>query len=398
VQSNKIHIGIIEDCAKVGGAQVNIFLLAKNLSPRFKLTVFCPQKGELTDELKARRIPSIVVPMDRLVSTSTRIGKRYLFNPLAVIYNLSLILPYSVKLARVMREHRVDVVHTNSMFAHIIGGIAARLSGLPCIWHMQDIVSPRLLWGLIRKTVKLMAPSLATRVVVVSKAVSEMFAGNGKTPTLIVPNGMEIDFSHRDGRGKLRSELGLPSHVKLVGLVGRLTPWKGQRTFLMAAEAVVRERTDVHFLMIGAASEEEKYFERELRRWVQRPFLRNKVTILGFRQDVWKLIPDFDIGVIASEDPDPLPRIVLEFMASGVPVIATAVGGIPEMVRDGVEGKLIPPKNPRHMADVILEMVDQRSLRRKMGENGKEKVREKFSAHQFIQAFEELYESVICPQ
>jgi len=397
--TKELHVGVVEDGARVGGAQVNIFTLAKNLSPRYRLTVLCPQAGELIRELEWRGISHVGVPMRRLISSSTRIKDRFIFNPFTTAYDFAICLLQGRILAKLLRRNRVDVVHTNSMWAHLMGGIAARMVGIPCLWHVQDIISDRLCFGLITGLFTLAAKRLASRVVVVSQAMREMFSGNEIPPVEVVHNGVDTEWFSVKATGNERQEVrtlwNIPENAILVGLVARLTPWKGQRTFLSAAKEALRMRNDLYFALIGKAARNERYYEAQLRTMARSMLPKGRMVFAGYRNDLLKVLSALDIGVLASEEPEPFGRVLVEYMARGLPVIGTAVGGATECVRNRETGILIPPNNTGVMANAIVELAGDELLRKKMGNSGRHWAEAAFSGKDFAVKFERIYEDLV---
>ncbi len=172
---------------------------------------------------------------------------------------------------------------------------------------------------------------------------------------------------------------------KIVGTAGRLSPEKGPDVFVEAAALVLRDRADTGFLLCG-----EGPMRPALERRVAELGLQGRLVLAGFRTDLERLMPGWDLAVLSSHT-EGLPVFVLEAQAAGLPVVATAVGGTPEVVEDGATGYLVPPASPAALAARIGELLDDEGLRRRMGARGKQRVREEFTFAAQAEQYERLF-------
>ncbi|HVO65215.1 MAG TPA: glycosyltransferase, partial [Syntrophales bacterium] len=179
VMGRKIKVAFLEDGAMIGGAEINVLNLMQRMDHnKFETLAICPFEGPFTEKVREIGGVVIIVPRLPLISTSIFVRSRKITNPLAIVWNFGSFIPSSVILARCLRQERIDVLHTNSMFAHFYGALAARLVGARCIWHMQDIVNPVQAFGILRKVINWCGGWLPHRIAVVSNAVGMMFTGN----------------------------------------------------------------------------------------------------------------------------------------------------------------------------------------------------------------------------
>jgi glycosyltransferase involved in cell wall biosynthesis len=190
---------------------------------------------------------------------------------------------------------------------------------------------------------------------------------------------------------KLRQELGLPPHTRLIAVCSRLTPMKGIEHLLDAASVVGRGRPDLRFLVIGGPSHiGDGSYKSELERYAASLGLGNRVIFTGFRTDIAKILPEIDISVLPSLS-EGLSNSLLEAMAAGVPVIATRVGGTPEAVEDGKTGLLVPPADLSALIRAITFLLDNPQSARRMSEEGRHHVLSSFSVQKMVQDTESLY-------
>jgi L-malate glycosyltransferase len=204
--------------------------------------------------------------------------------------------------------------------------------------------------------------------------------------TVRVPNGIPPfpPPSNRDVRG----ELGIASDVPIVGTVCALRPEKALDVLISAAEILVREFPGIRVLIAGHGEE-----RRRLESLVDSRGLGATVIMLGRRRDVPDLLRAIDVAVNSS-DLEASPLSVMEYMEAGKPVVATRVGGVPEMIEPGVQGLLVEPRDPVGMAGAIAELLRDPGLRARMGEHGRERRRREFDIDVTVRTIERLYEDL----
>ena len=227
------------------------------------------------------------------------------------------------------------------------------------------------------------------RIFAVSEAVQQQLIQSGipEHLTRVVPNGISFDsFAYRDPAAirETRNQLGIPENVMVVGTVGRLSTEKGHRHLLNVAESIRKNHPDTVFLMVG---------DGELRRDLEAQFRHPFIIFAGFRSDVRELYRCMDIFTLPSLT-EGLPMVLLEAMASGLPVVATRVGAVPTVVADGETGFLVEPGNEPYLKEAITQLLKNTKMAREMGKSGHKVVRERFSSSQmsakYLNAYREL--------
>lgn len=199
------------------------------------------------------------------------------------------------------------------------------------------------------------------------KLIKDMkFSGN---KILLLPGGVDTEkFRPGLDASNFRTELGIGKDDLVVGMVGRLDPVKGHEDFIICAKHVLASIANVHFLIIG---EEANIKVESLKTLAQQVGVAERVHFVGRREDIEVCINAFDVGVIASVGSEALSRVALEYMACGLPTVATRVGGLPAVIEEGVNGFLVPPHAPHELANNILRIFQDSSLSERLGENAR---------------------------
>jgi len=389
-----ISVAYIEQDSGIGGAEMNLLYLAEQMDrKRFRPVVIVPFEGPLTSRLKELAVPYQVIRRPKFASTSNYIFGKKIFNPFAVLYDVFVFLPAAMRMRNFLKKEKIDIVHTNSMIAHIYGAVAAKLAAIPCIWHMQDIIDPKLAFGIVRRLLVCLGGILPEKIVVVSKAVGSMFDGKSAAKVEVIYNGTDCKKFSQEANGRgVRRELGISDEELVVGMVGRLKPWKGQSWLLKAAAKILQKCGNVKFLLVGDTTFSEKSYRAELEGLTRVLGLEGRVIFTGFRTDIPQLTAAMDICVLPSVLPDPCPLVLFDYMASSKPVVASGIGGIPEIVEHGKDGLLVEPGRDEELADTIIALLGDADLRGKIASAAREKMVKRFSVEAFVKHFEKLYQ------
>jgi glycosyltransferase involved in cell wall biosynthesis len=295
-----------------------------------------------------------------------------------------------------MIRKRVEILHAHDFYAGLLGAAAARLARvrvIACQRHMR--LSDRRLheWG-TRLTHR-----LAHRVLVNSEAIRDhLLAGGRIAPEkiVVIHNGLsaaaELATLDNGARAKQRAallrELNLDEGAKLIGIVARLQPVKGHRYFIEAAGRIAAVEPKAHFLLVGDGA-----LRREIEEQAARLGVNDRVHLLGDRRDAALIAAGFDVAVLASLH-EGLPNAVMEAMAAGAPVVATAVGGTTELVIDGATGFLAPPADAEALAQRILDALQNPEWSARMAAQGRRRVLSQFSMRRMVESVERLYDEV----
>ena len=379
---------------QVSGAERVLMMITGHLDRgRYEPVIVCPPHSrmmELANQGKVR-----TVGLDQLEA-------RFTWRP-------DQILRYLSSFAKVIRAARSIVIdeqpafiHANSIRAGMVMAGATVGLRVPVIWHAHDIL-PR---HPISTAVRLLSVVTSrNRILAVSDAVARAFRGRllrawpRRTPITVIHNSVDLERFHPDeeSRPAARAELGFSSSTPVIASVGQLTPRKGQLELIESFAAVTRKLPDAVLLIIGTPifNRDEEY-ARLLRARVQSLGLTDKVRFLGSRDDVQRLMRAVDVLVVNSHQ-EPFALTVLEGLASGCAVLATAVGGTPEMISHEVNGFLVPPRQVPALADGLLRLLSDSEIRHRLGRRARQDAMERFSIARYMEELHSLYrETTIC--
>lgn len=356
-----------------GGAQRATLLLAGGLARGgWRVTLATPALGPYVDAARAAGHDTLVLPVPpslRIYGRQTR-GRR----AAAAVAALPVLW---VRLASCLRE-QADVVHVADHRGQLLIGPAARLAGVPVVWHIHAMDRNPVLCRF--------GSAFAARILVPSRTMADSMRGLRLRDTIIVPYALAAG-SFLDGK--------VASDVPTVLTVGRLHPDKGLDVLLRALARVRERRPALRARIVGARQMGFEDHEQQLLALRSRLGLDECVTLLGAVADPLPLLRQADVYVQSSRERTELqPIAVLEAMAAGVPVVATAVGGVPEMLGEGARGKLVPPEDPIRLAQAILDVLDDPRASRTRAVETQRWARERCSASRMVEQVEEVYRSL----
>jgi glycosyltransferase involved in cell wall biosynthesis len=341
--------------------------------------VVLPAEGTLVGDLRAGGTEVIVHPVSVI--------RRGLVTPRGASSIAAALARDALVLGRLARSRGVALVHSNTSV--VLGGAAAAaVARVPHVWHVREIYSRfGRLWPRYRSLL-----ASARALPCVSRAAAAQFRPSD--PTLVVHDGLAFD-PRRAPREAARRALGLGDSEPVIAVLGRISDWKGQDVLVRAlAEPQLRDRGAVGLVAgeawPGAGERTERVLELATALGVG-----ERLRMLGFREDVETLFGAADIVAVPSTAPDPLPGAAIEAAAAGCAVIASAHGGLPEIVRDGETGRLVAPGDPAALAAAAAELFDDAALRERLGAAARADVRERFSAGELLESIQRLYDSAL---
>jgi len=306
------------------------------------------------------------------------------------------------RLFRLLWEEKISIIHSYLYHANILGRVIGKVAQTPIIISSErsvilseEVVNKDTLemGSRLRRLVNSLSMHLSGRVVTVSELVREtLIAASKIDPKRLVTihNGVNLEDYQIDGDITAKKKgLGLETSASVIGAIGRLDRVKGAEYLLRAAAKVIFKTPDAAFLIVGDGSQREA-----LEQLARSLGISHRVVFTGQRDDVPELLAVMDVLVLPSLY-EGLPNAVLEAMAAGKPVIATPVGGTPEVVEDGITGLLVPPRDPEALAEAILALLQDRERAEAMGRAGRARVEKYFSVERMIAETEALYEELI---
>jgi glycosyltransferase involved in cell wall biosynthesis len=298
--------------------------------------------------------------------------------------------PWAALIARLRREP-VDILHSHKFGSNAWGAVISRLAGVPSfIAHEHS-------WAFEGRPVRrLVDRHVIARTADVIVAVSaedrrRMTEIEKIPPQLIelIPNGIADPPQH--GRTDVRAELGIEPGAPVIGTLATLRPYKGVDVLIRAAARLVPGTPGLRVLVAGADDAAHPGVRGELQQLIAELGLERQVLLLGFRSDVPSVVEAMDIG-ICSSDFEGTPLSVMEYMEEAKPVVASAVGGLPDVIEDGVTGLLVPARDPEALATAVADLLADPARRAAMGERGRKLRRERYSIDATVRAVANLYE------
>lgn len=292
-------------------------------------------------------------------------------------------------------QEKFDIVHTHTAKAGVLGRIAARLAGTSAIVHtphghnFYGYFSP-----FISKIVVILERFIAyftDRIIALTELEKKdfvIFKVIQPEKITVINSGLELDNYRKiivDVQNK-RGELQIEQNEVIVGMIGRLEPVKGLQYLIAAAKLVIEKFSNVKFLIVGEGS-----LRNKLESQCKKLDIFDKFIFTGWREDIPQILSILDILVLPSLN-EAVGRILIEAGACGKPVVATDVGGIPEVVKDNQTGILVPPKDAHGLAHAIISLLEDERKRQSMGEAAKNWVDDKFSVERMVNKVSHLYQ------
>lgn len=348
-----------------GGAENMLISLVKNLDrSRYRSFVCLLRDGWLKTQLERLGIETIVVPQ-----------------------HCSLDVLWLFRNYRLLKHRSIHVMHAHEFAMNVYGSFLSSVTGIPIV---ATVHGKNYFWVKWRRRLAYRFVARQSVMVGVSEDLKQFLtqrAAIHPDKVRIVHNGVDLyRYAESDRPNTIRKELEINDNQPVIGTVGNLYAVKGQ-TYLLRACVVVARAFPDFMLLVAGRGDQLGALEEEARGL---GILRN-VRFLGFREDIPCLLQAMDVFVLPSFS-EGLPLSILEAMALGKPVVASNVGGIPEVVKDGMTGYLVPPKDPEALAEKILLLLHHPQLAADLGRSGRKRVQEAFSLEQMIQEYQSLYE------
>lgn len=367
------------------GADRQLLSIATGLDrSRYRALVVLPERGELAALLEAGGVETAAAPMAVL--------RRALLNPRGLAGLAARARHDRQALGALARRRGVALVHLNTSVI-LSGPAVARAAGSPCLVHVREIyrrtdgAADAALWPLMRHRL-LAADGLAC----VSAATARPFGASERV--FVLPDGL-TRLPSRPPRAEARAALGLASGAFVVAVLGRISSWKGQDLLARALAAPALADIGAVGLVAGDAFAGAERHERGIRELRDRLGLGERLRLLGFRGDPDLVMAAADVVAVPSIRPDPLPNSALEAAAAGAVVVAADHGGLPEILRDGVTGRLVPPGDHHALAGVLRELAEQPALARALGRAAAEDVGLRFDRRRMLADLQAHYDRLL---
>jgi glycosyltransferase involved in cell wall biosynthesis len=372
MQTTKIRLLQMLTNFHIGGTERQVANLALGIdSAHFDLHLACLwNSGELLAELEGLRVPR----------SEFRIGS--LYSPKT--------LWQGIRLAHYVRRNLIQIVHSYGFYPNVFTVPAARLAGasivVASIRDTGDWLTP--MQRRLQKLVCRMADCVLVNAEAIRRNLLEQ--GYDGRNIVVIRNGITLSrFAGKARNDTVRRDLGIPLSARLVAVFSRLNRFKGVEYFLEAANELTGKFPDVYFLVVGDGANKEELVE-----YACHLGLRQRIVFTGFRSDVPDLLSEVAISVLPSLS-EGTSNTLLESMAAGIPVIATRVGGNPEVIEDGVSGLLVPIRDSVALAAAASRLLEDEDLALALGLAGKCRVSELFSLEGSVHQTEHLYQRLV---
>ena len=362
----RIHIMQVTFGMAIGGMERVIMELCRYVDPsKYRLSICCISKrGPLADRMEAEGVQVV------FCQNQSKFGKYF----------------RGFELGRVFREQRVDLLHTHHMPAFIDSTVGSLLARIPILINTDHCKQYpiELRWQVLEKGCSLVADSI---VAVSEHTRDELIQYQRIAPAKlqVIRNGIDVTFTRPDPPEEIRRELGLAPDDIVIGTAARLEPQKGLDLLIDSVPLLVKVLPKVRVVIVGGGS-----LEAELRQRADALGLGNRVIITGYRTDAVDVMRTFDCFVQTSIF-EGMPMALLEAMALEKPIVASAVGGVPEVVEDGVTGTLLHDRAPEHLARAILDLLVDPAVGRRVGAAGRARYEQHFTARALVSQYERLY-------
>ena len=361
------------------GAEVQLKVLLSKLVglTGLDLSVIVLNEGRLEEEIEALGIPVRVFPESRWGS-----GKIFL------------------ELVREFKKSNIQIVHTHKYKDTILAAPAAKVCGIPHVVRtvhglrepFQGLQSLKM--SVYQAIERIVHRYYVDAIIGVSSQIECTYKAEGERfRVTCIRNGIDLDGrSMQTDRWRTRKDLDVDPETSLIGTIGRLTPVKGIRYLLEAATILLRQGAKVKILVVGEGS-----IRQDLMAQTHSLGITDNVVFLGHREDTDVLMQAMDIFALPSLS-EGIPMALLEAMAASRPIVASRVGGIPEIIEDGVDGYLVEPMDVNNLAERCQRLIESPDVARKMGEQGRKRVERDFSATAMADRVASVYKELLMPR
>lgn len=329
--------------------------------------------------------PVVVSGGGAMVKALDEAGIRHYALPVGEKSALSMI-SCAARLVKIIRVENIDIVHARSRVPGLIGFIASRATGRIFIttahgYYNKGVFSRVMSWG---RFVVVASGDMARHM-------KEDF-GVPRERIRLIPRGVDLaEFAFRDPGYLSRAK----GRKIAIGMIARITPLKGHQDFIKAVSLVYREIPGIRALIVGEAPNSKRHYKEEVAALVRRSGLSGVVEMLGSRRDIPEILSGLDMLVLPTTTPEAFGRVLIEAQACGVPVIATRVGGIVDIIRHGENGLLCQPKDPRSLADAMMKVITDRRLGAEMAVRARKIVEERYTLERMAESTVKAYDEAL---
>lgn len=379
----------VHQSAELYGSDKTLLLLIKNLDKtKFKSVVLLPFNGPLKDALEMEQIDVIIAPVLKLY--------RNIFTPKNIVrFFKDKSSAYNI-VNTLHKEHEFDLIYSNTL-AVLFGILFAWKNNIKHLWHVHEIIEKPVIFK--NSFLFLLALKANTYVVYNSIATQNFWNSNKKlkSKSNVIWNGLELNnffFTSNEILEIKTNIFKIQAEEISIALVGRISRWKGQLLLLEAFNLLTQTNSNIKLLFVGEPPPNQEFFQETLENKIKEYSLEHKVEIIPFQKNIEAIWEAIDIAIVPSTEPEPFGMVAIEAMLAKKPVVAANHGGLSEIVVQEQTGFLVEPNNLKELTHKIQLLIENKKLRKIMGEKGYERVVEKFSVSSYVNSFEKLFQKL----
>ena len=383
------NILFIHQSAELYGSDKTLLLLLKNLDKnKFKPIVLLPFDGPLKEALENENIEVVIAPVLKLY--------RKLFTPKNLIGFFKDIKAAFKIVNELHKNYQFTLIYSNTL-AVLLGIMFAWKNNIKHLWHVHEIIEKPSLFK--KAFVGLLSLKSNTHIVYNSQATKFFWELNKSiiNKGVVIWNGIEINTpeSSTSELFDIRKNLFLaqPNEI-ILALVGRISRWKGQMILLDAFNNLVQKNENIKLVFVGAPPPNQEKFQEDLEERIASFKLNDKVLIIPFQNEIHKIWQAIDIAVVPSTEPEPFGMVAIEAMLAHKPIVASNHGGLTEIIENNATGFLVTPNSVQDLVIALEKLIQNKVLRKEMGEKGYLRVTTAFSVEQYVDSFEKFFEKI----
>jgi len=376
-----LKISVLATVTDFGGAEKVVLSLIKNINcDLFELVPIIFTKPSLINNIFSKELDKTSKRYHTIFVNSYKI--KYL-NPLVNI----------IETYKLLKKDNLNLIHTHGYRADVIGISLAKLMGLPVVSTCHGFISNDINLALYNKLDRFVL-RFAHKIIAVSIGIKNdlIRSGINESHLLMIQNAVEVNSNLElfiQNRRNKRQEYNLTEKEFVIGYIGRLSEEKGVKYLIEATSMLNDLNRFIRVLIIGEGPQ-----KKELEDLVKKVNMEDKIFFVGFQSDIENWLPAIDVFVLPSLT-EGTPMSLLEAMANGIPVVASAVGGVPQVVDSGKNGILVAPGKPEEIVDAVNRLYQDETLRKTVHEEGKKTIELKFNASKWIKQIEAEYLKII---
>jgi len=370
---------------RLGGPQLRVGAVAAGLKDSFKTVVVMPKGDGLAARvIRENGIEVQEISLGRIRDTlNFRIHWQWAWEFIGDIR----------RLCNIINKEGVQIVHTNGLM-NVQAAFAARVTGSKLVWHLNDVTTP----GVLRILFMPLLLLLSQRIVAASEAVGKKYFR--LLPKVVRPHyqvihaPVDFDRFNEKTRAVSACDISFEKEDVVIGTIGNLNPVKGHESFIRAAAMIKKNLRRSKFIIVGTSLENRQNYYKKLMRLQLDLGLRDSLYFLGYRKDIPFLINRFNIYVHSSLE-EACPMAVLEAMAAGKPIVATRVGGVPDLIKHGESGILVNKNDPDALAKAVIRLAIESEYAKEIGQKARETAAAYFDVKHCVRKHADLYSQIL---